>query len=165
MASRRVRCSVTRNPCRPRAVEAEAPGSEVGAPAPSVETAESVEASLGLTFEERVLVQHGLASLGEDVGQADGVSVGGRGPGSGAISGRRPFRDRSPDGGLRDALVVLGEARQVERSVVAEEAARRERERKAEERRIAAERGADDEAFAGPGAGHAGELRGVSETW
>ena len=51
-------------------------GSDGGAgddSAAPVETAESVEESLGLTYEQRVLVQQGLAALGEDVGVADGV--------------------------------------------------------------------------------------------
>ena len=42
-------------------------------PPPPVGTAESAESALALTHAQRVLVQRGLASLGEEVGRADGI--------------------------------------------------------------------------------------------
>ena len=76
---------------------------------PLVETAESVEASLGLTRAERFLVQHGLSSLGEGVGVADGVF------GRRTRAGIRSYQEKKglPETGyltgeLRDTLVVLG---------------------------------------------------------
>ena len=65
-----------------------------------VETAESVEQALGLTYAQRVLVQHGLTSLGEDVGVADGVF--GRRTRAGLLSYQKrkgPARDGASDGG------------------------------------------------------------------
>ena len=83
------------------------------APSPPVETA---EAALGLTYEQRVLVQHGLNSLGEDVGRADGVF------GRRTRAGIRSFQKKKglPESGhltaeLRDALVAHGEALAKER--------------------------------------------------
>ena len=96
-------------------------------PSPLAETAESMESGLGLTYEERVLVQHGLASLGEDVGRADGVF------GRRTRAGLRSYQKRKglPETGhltaeLRDALVALGGAHAKERRE--EAAAKRERE-------------------------------------
>ena len=96
-------------------------------PSPSAETAESMESGLGLTYEERVLVQHGLASLGEDVGGADGVF---------GLRTRDAIRAYQAEKGLpetghltaelRDALVALGGAHAKERRE--EAAAKRERE-------------------------------------
>ena len=81
----------------------------------ALEMAESVEASLGLTHGERVLVQRGLSSLGEDVGVANGVFDG---P---TRAGIRSYQEKKglPETGyltgeLRDALVVLGEAPRAE---------------------------------------------------
>ena len=107
------------------------------------ERAESVEAALRLTRTERVLVQHGLASLGEDVGVVDGVF--GHRTRAGIASYQR--EKGLPETGylsaeLRDALVVLGEtrreddaAREAERQRLAAERERRDRERRAAERR------------------------------
>ena len=74
-----------------------------------------MEASLGLTHRERVLVQHGLSSLGEDVGVADGVF------GRRTRAGIRSYQEKKglPETGyltgeLRDALLVLGEASRAE---------------------------------------------------
>ena len=102
-------------PARP---SLDSPGSATGAPAenpPPVETVESVEASLGLTHGERVLMQHGLSSLGEDVGVADGVF------GRRTRAGIRSYQEKKglPETGyltgeLRDALVVRGEAARAE---------------------------------------------------
>ena len=94
-------------------------------PPPPAETAESVERALGLTYAQRVLVQHGLTSLGEDVGRADGVF--GRRTRAGLLSNQK--RKGLPETGrqtaeLRDALVALGEAHERKQ----EEAAKRERE-------------------------------------
>ena len=79
-------------------------------PPPPVETAKSEEKALDLTYAERVLVQHGLASLGHDVGVADGVF--GRRTRSGIRSYQRK-KGLSETGyltdELRDALVVAGE--------------------------------------------------------
>ena len=102
------------------------------APSPPAETAgtpESVEKALGLTYEQRVLVQHGLTSLGEDVGRADGVF--GRRTRAGILSYQK--KKGLPETGrltseLRDALVALGKAHAKEREQ--EEAARPERDRK-----------------------------------
>ena len=75
----------------------------------AVETAEAVEESLGLTYEQRVLVQQGLAALGEDVGVADGVF--GRRTRAGILSYQK--KKGLPSTGrltaeLRDALIVQG---------------------------------------------------------
>ena len=98
-------------------------------PAAPVDSAESVEAGLGLTFEQRTLVQHGLTSLGEDVGRADGVF------GRRTRAGIRSFQKKKglPETGhltaeLRDALVAHGEAHAKERQH--EAAAKRERDRR-----------------------------------
>ena len=130
--------------------EAGGAGEEPLPPAP--ETAQAVEAGLGLKHGERVLVQHGLLSLGHAIGVVDGAF--GRRTRSG-IEGYQ--REKGlPETGyltgeLRDALVMLGErrreddaARETERKRLAVE---RERERQAEERR-SAQRRADDDAFA-----------------
>ena len=130
--------------------EAGGAGEEPLPPAP--ETAQAVEAGLGLKHGERVLVQHGLLSLGHAIGVVDGAF--GRRTRSG-IEGYQ--REKGlPETGyltgeLRDALVMLGErrrendaARETERKRLAVE---RERERQAEERR-SAQRRADDEAIA-----------------
>ena len=87
-----------------------------GASPPPAETAESVEERLGLTYEQRVLVQHGLTSLGEDVGRADGVF--GRRTRAGILSYQK--KKGLPETGrltaeLRDALVALGKAHAKER--------------------------------------------------
>ena len=81
-------------------------------PSPPVETAESEEKALGLTYEQRVVVQHGLTALGHDVGLADGVF--GRRTRAGILSYQK--KKGLPETGrltaeLRDALVALGEAR------------------------------------------------------
>ena len=101
-------------------------------PSPSAATArtpESVEKALGLTYEQRVLVQHGLTSLGEDVGRADGVF--GRRTRAGILSYQKK-KGLSETGHLtselRDALVALGKAHAKEREQ--EEVARTERDRK-----------------------------------
>ena len=111
-----------------------AAGEETEAPSPPVGTAESVEASLGLTFDERLLVQHGLAALGEDVGGADGVF------GRRTRAGVRSYQEKKGlaetghlTAELRDALVAHGEAHAAK--LGQEEAARE------------AELRADDEAF------------------
>ncbi|MCY4452550.1 MAG: SUMF1/EgtB/PvdO family nonheme iron enzyme [Immundisolibacterales bacterium] len=103
----------------------------IEAPSSSAETAESVEATLGLTFAERVLVQHGLTSLGEDVGRADGVF--GRRTRAGILSYQK--EKGLPETGhltaeLRDALVAHGQAYAMKR------------------RQEEADRRADDEAYA-----------------
>ena len=115
-------------PARP---SLDSPGSASGAPAKDaegsvattggaedprpVDTAESVEASLSLTHGERVLVQHGLSSLGEAVGVADGVF------GRRTRAGIRSYQEKKglPETGylageLREALVVLGEGARAE---------------------------------------------------
>ena len=97
------------------------------ATSPPAETAESVEQALGLTHEQRVLVQHGLTSLGENVGRADGVF--GRRTRAGVLSYQK--EKGLPETGhltaeLRDALVALGEAHAKERRH--EETAKRERD-------------------------------------
>ncbi|MCY4450454.1 MAG: caspase family protein [Immundisolibacterales bacterium] len=98
----------------------DSPSSATGAPAvdpPPVEPAESVEVSLGLTHDERALVQRGLASLGGDVGVADGVF------GHRTRAGIRRYQEKKglPETGyltgeLRDALLGLGEAARAEES-------------------------------------------------
>ena len=109
------------------------------------ERAASVEAALGLTHGERVSVQHGLLSLGHDIGVVDGAF--GRRTRAG-IEGYQRAKGLQETGyltgELRDALVMLGERRR-------EDVAAREVER----RRLAAEREhreaarrADDDAFA-----------------
>ena len=118
-------------------------------PTPPHETAASVEAKLGLTHGERVLVQYGLLSRGNDIGELDGVL--GRRTRSG-IEGYQ--REKGlPETGyltaeLRDALMMLGEERRQDEE--AREAERKrlaaEHERQSKERR-AAERRADDGAF------------------
>ena len=102
-------------------------GNAAERPARPVETAESVEQALGLTHAQQVLVQHGLTSLGEDVGRADGVF--GRRTRAGILSYQQ--KEGLPDTGhltaeLRDALVALGEAHAKERKQ--EAAAKRERD-------------------------------------
>ena len=112
-------------------------------PSPLAETAESMESGLGLTYEERVLVQHGLASLGEDVGRADGVF------GRRTRAGLRSYQKSKglPETGhltaeLSEALQALGrEARRLEEGRRQEELARREA-------REAGERASDDASFA-----------------
>ena len=101
---------------------------------------------------ERVLVQHGLLSLGHDIGLVDGAF--GRRTRSG-IEGYQ--REKGlPETGyltgeLRDALVMLGESRREDEAAREAERKRlsleREREKQAAERR-AAERRADDDAIA-----------------
>ena len=88
-----------------------------------------MEVALGLTYDQRVLVQHGLTSLGEDIGLADGVF------GRRTRAGIRSYQEKKglPETGhltaeLCDALVALGGAHAKEREQ--EEAARRERDRK-----------------------------------
>ena len=107
---------------------AAAAGPDVPAPgeaAPSApgETAESSEKALGLTFAERVMVQHGLASLGEDVGRADGVF--GRRT-RGGVRRYQKAKGLAETGyltaELRDALVAHGEAHAAK---LEEEASRR----------------------------------------
>ncbi|MCY4452552.1 MAG: SUMF1/EgtB/PvdO family nonheme iron enzyme [Immundisolibacterales bacterium] len=117
-----------------------AAGEEAPVAAP-VRTPESVEVSLGLTFEDRVLVQHGLSSLGEDVGGADGVF------GRRTRAGIRSYQEKKGlaatghlTAELRDALVARGEAHAAK--LGQEEAAR-----EAERLRVDPERRADDEAF------------------
>ena len=100
----------TRKTGRPDAADA------AGAPSPApAVTAEAEEKSLGLTHAQRVLVQHGLASLGHDIGAADGVL--GRRTRAGLIVYQR-MKGISETGylteELRDALVVLGEERRAE---------------------------------------------------
>ena len=73
---------------------------------------ESAEARLRLTPAERVLVQHGLASLGHDVGAADGVF----GQRTRSAIARYQEKKGSYETGyltaeVRDELVALGEAR------------------------------------------------------
>ena len=113
-------------------------------------TAEAQEEGLGLKHGERVLVQHGLLSLGHDIGVVDGAF------GRRTRAGVRGYqRDKGlPETGyltgeLRDALVMLGErrredeaAREAERERLAAERERREREKQEAARR------ADDDAFA-----------------
>ena len=104
---------------------------------PQEATAERVEAALGLTHAERVRVQHGLESLGFEVGLADGVFGSRTRAGLGFYQRQKGL----PETGyltaeMRDALMAMGEARQAE--------AQREKEEAARE----AERRADDEAFA-----------------
>ena len=110
---------------------------------PPVETADAEEKALDLTHAERVLVQHGLASLGEDVGVADGVF--GRRTRAGIERYQRKKGLAATGyltGELRDALVVLGKARQAEEGRRAETAAREaERERQAAALRSEKERG------------------------
>ena len=102
-----------------------------------------VESGLGLTYEERVLVQHGLASLGEDVDRADGVF---------GLRTRAGLRSYQKSKGLAEtgyltaelseALQALGrEARRLEEGRRQEELARREA-------REAGERASDDASFA-----------------
>ena len=123
-------------------------------PPPPVATAKLVEEGLGLTYELRVLVQQGLASLGEDVGAADGVF------GRRTRGALRSYQRRQglPETGhltveLRDALVALGEESKRmldERRRLEEQSRQAERERRAreEERRLAEEaRRKDDSAF------------------
>ena len=98
-------------------------------PSPPVETAESVEAALGLTHAQRVLVQHGLTALGHDVGLADGVF--GRRTRAGVQSYQK--KKGLPETGrltaeLRDALIAFGKAQAEKRQQ--EEAAEREHARK-----------------------------------
>ena len=124
-------------------------------PPPPVETPEAVEAALGLTHAQRVLMQHGLLSLGHDIGVVDGAF--GRRTRSGIEGYQREkgFPETGYlTGELRDALVMLGErrredeaGREAERQRLAAERERRDREKQAAERR-AAERRADDAAFA-----------------
>ena len=119
-------------------------------PPPPPKTGKAVEEGLGLTHGERVLVQHGLLSLGHDIGVVDGAF--GRRTRSG-IEGYQ--REKGlPETGyltgeLRDALKMLGErrredeaGREAERKRLAAERERRDREKQAAERR------ADDAAFA-----------------
>ena len=118
-------------------------------PAP-VETPEAVEKALGLTHAQRVLMQHGLLSLGHDIGVVDGAF--GRRTRSGIEGYQREkgFPETGYlTGELRDALVMLGErrreddaAREAERKRLAAERERRDREKQAAARR------ADDDAFA-----------------
>ena len=122
-------------------------GAGEGVPPPK--TAKAVEEGLGLTHGERVMVQHGLLSLGHAIGLVDGAF--GRRTRSG-IEGYQ--REKGlPETGyltgeLRDALKMLGEAhredeaaREAERKRLAAERERGDRERQVEERR------ADDDAF------------------
>ena len=102
-----------------RAREADRPDAADGAgeaSPPPVVTAEAEERSLGLTRAQRLLVQHGLASLGHDVGVPDGVL------GKRSRSGLRSYQRKKglPETGyltaeLRDALAALGEEARVER--------------------------------------------------
>ena len=118
-------------------------------PPPPPETAKAVEEGLGLTHGERVMVQHGLLSLGHAIGLVDGAF--GRRTRSG-IEGYQRAKGLPETGyltgELRDALKMLGEsrrqdeaAREAERNRLAAERERRDRERQVEERR------ADDAAF------------------
>ena len=96
---------------------------------PPVETAESEEKALGLTHAQRMLVQHGLAALGHDVGVADGVF--GRRTRVGILSYQK--KKGLPETGhltaeLRDALIAFGKAQAEKRQQ--EEAAQQERARK-----------------------------------
>ena len=108
--------------------EAEPPPS-----APSASAAASVEAGLGLTYAQRLLVQQGLASLGFEVGALDGV-FGSRT--RSAITDYQRQKGLAETGyltaELRDALVAMGQARQAE----------------AERRRLATERRVADDAAA-----------------
>ena len=126
------------------ATEAPAPVAATPALVAPAETAESVETALGLTYEQRVLVQHGLSSLGADVGRADGI-FGART--RGAIVAIQDEKGLPATGyltaELSDALQALGrEAKRRAEETRRAEAARRQAERKAEERR------ADDAAIA-----------------
>ena len=105
-----------------------AAGAGDGSP-PPVETAESEEKALGLTYEQKVLVQHGLTALGHDVGLAD--SVFGRRTRAGILGYQK--KKGLPETGyltaeLRDGLVALGESQAEKRRQ--EEAAQRERARR-----------------------------------
>ena len=104
-------------------------------PSPPAETAESEEKALALTYEQRVVVQHGLTALGHDVGVADGVF--GRRTRAGILSYQK--KKGLPETGrltaeLRDGLIALGESQAEKRRQ--EEAAERERERKKPGRRF-----------------------------
>ena len=98
-------------------------------PSPPAETAESEEKALGLTYEQKVLVQHGLTALGHDVGLAD--SVFGRRTRAGILGYQK--KKGLPETGyltaeLRDGLVALGESQAEKRRQ--EEAAQQERARR-----------------------------------
>ena len=91
--------------------EASASLANTPSPAPSVPAAETAEDALGLSFEERVLIQHGLSSLGEDIGRADGVF--GRRTRAGILSYQKKkglLETGHLTVELRDALVAHGEA-------------------------------------------------------
>ena len=125
-------------------------GSDVGGEVvvvPPAKTAETLEKALGLTRADRVLVQHGLASLGYEIGKADGVF--GHRTRSGIVSYQQT--KGFPETGyltreLSDALAELGEELQAKQERL-ERLESLEREKIAEGRRVT-ERRADDEAFA-----------------
>ena len=90
--------------------EAEPPPS-----APSASAAASVEAGLGLTYAQRLLVQHGLASLGFETGVPDGVFGSRTRAGIAGYQRQKGLAETGYlTGELRDALVVLGEAGRAE---------------------------------------------------
>ena len=120
----------------------------------AIAAAKSVEEELGLTYELRVLVQQGLASLDENVGAADGVF------GRRTRGALRSYQRKKglPETGflteeLRDALVAFGEESErlvEERRRLEEQSRQSELERLArEEERLLADdaRRRDDSAF------------------
>ena len=140
-------------PVRP-SLEDEGSGSSGGkkeaVPPPPVETAESEEAKLELTHAQRVLVQLGLASLGFDVGVADGVF--GRRTRSRISDYQR--KKELPETGyltaeLRDALVAFGAARKAD-----DEASSRAR-------RSGTVEGLEEYLSSHPDGRHAEEIRGL----
>ena len=110
-------------------------------------TAESEEKALGLTFEQRVLVQHGLSSLGADIGRVDGIFGARTRTGIATVQKEKGLSETGHlSAELSESLQALGREAQAKQQRDEEsrraEAAARERERQAAERR------ADDEAFA-----------------
>ncbi|MCY4454066.1 MAG: SUMF1/EgtB/PvdO family nonheme iron enzyme [Immundisolibacterales bacterium] len=86
-----------------------------------VETAESVEAALDLTFEQRLLVQLGLSSLGPDVGRVDGIFGTRTRSAISAIQREKGFTETGHlTAELAEALVALGKAARAERRRAAE---------------------------------------------
>ena len=111
-------------------------------PPPPAETAESVEASLGLTHAQRVLVQEGLASLGADVGRVDGIF---------GFQTRAGLRSVQKDKGLPETGHLTAELAETLRALGKEARRKRQRAeaaaRAAERERLEAERRADDAAY------------------
>ena len=137
-------------PARPSLDDSGAVAGGVAEEPPPPKTASAVEEALGLTHGERVLVQHGLLSLGHDIGLVDGAFGRRTRAGIEGYQRAKGFPETGYlTGELRDALAMLGERRREDDAARAAERKRlaAERERRAREKEAAARR-ADDDAFA-----------------